>query len=533
VSDQTLAVGTRLDDFQITAVLGQGGFGVTYKAIDERLQRDVAIKEYLPRQFAFRDETATVRPRGPQDQEVFTWGLTRFIDEARALALFKHPNIVAVIRYLEANGTAYLVMEYEEGKDLERWLAGRSEAVPEQMLIERILLPLLDGLAKIHQKGLLHRDIKPENVFIRRDGSPVLIDFGSSRAHGEGQSNTLTSIISAGYSPFEQYGGAQRQGPWSDLYALGGTLYRIVCGGPPTDAIARHQGIEQPSALSVGAGRYSEQLLRAIDQSLAIDPAERPQSATELIALLPGHVASVSPDQSATQVRRPIAAPPQRRWLPVAIGSVLLLSVASGVVWYIERGLPGTPPVVAESAQQTTPEIDPSAPSSDPIETRDAASSPVPAADSNAAGDAGPIAEPPAAVDERAILAGWSLPDDVDNYRSNQIAGGLLAYTSNKEKFDACLAVGCADLATLMGKIEEALRGYEWSKAGYHGSIRLDNPRTLTNPDCPFLIDVAETITSEGATRSQQRSYCTRDGFDRRVEHAGVISDQPVVGTAS
>lgn len=528
MSDQTLAVGTRIDDFQITAVLGQGGFGVTYKAIDERLQRDVAIKEYLPRQFAFRDDTATVRPRGPQDQEVFTWGLTRFIDEARALALFKHPNIVAVIRYLEANGTAYLVMEYEEGKDLERWLAGRSEAVPEQVLIERILLPLLDGLAKIHQKGLLHRDIKPENVFIRRDGSPVLIDFGSSRAHGQGQSNTLTSIISAGYSPFEQYGGAQRQGPWSDLYSLGGTLYRIVCGGPPTDAIARHQGIEQPSALTVGAGRYSEQLLRAIDQSLAIDPTQRPQSAAELIALLPGQVAVESADQSATQIRRPIAAPPRRRWLPVAIGSALLLLLAAAVLWYMQRGVPGSPATVTESVQPTTAAIEANAPA--PLSIEPSNAMPTPAAELDTPGNAGPIAAPRAAVDERSILAGWSLPADVDNYRNNQIAGGLLAYTSNKEKFDACLAAGCADLPALMGKIEEALRGYEWSKGGYRGSIRLDNPRTLTNPDCPFLIDVDETITREGATRNQQRSYCTRDGFDRRVEHAGTVSDQPVVG---
>ena len=527
VSDQTLAIDTRLDDFRITAVLGQGGFGVTYKAVDERLQRNVAMKEYLPQQFALRDETATVRPRGAQHEEVFRWGLARFIDEARALAMFKHPNIVAVIRYFEANGTAYLVMEYEEGKDLERWVSGRSEGVPEALLVDRIVRPLLDGLAKIHEKGLLHRDIKPENVFIRRDGSPVLIDFGSSRAQDPGQSNTLTSIVSAGYSPFEQYGGSQRQGPWSDLYALAGTIYRVIAGRAPIDAIARHQGTELPSAVVVGAGRYSEQLLRAIDQALALDPAARPQTAAAFAALLPGSTQGLVADESATQVRRPVAAAPQRRWLPIAVGSLVLGSVVAAIVLYrsSEQSAPAVDTQVAVPAQ-TPGSTGATAP---PTTTSPAATSTA-SADTKVAPDTGPIAPPPAAADERAILAGWSLPDDVDNYRNNQIAGGLLAYTSNKEKFDACLAAGCAELTSLMAKIEDALKGYEWSRGVYHGSIRLDNPRRLDNPNCKFLIDVNESIRSEAAERTQQRSYCTGNGFDRRVEHAGPISDRTFVG---
>lgn len=517
VSDQTLPIETRLDDFRITALLGQGGFGVTYKAVDERLQRSVAIKEYLPRQYALRDETATVRPRGPQDEAIFTWGLNRFIDEARALALFKHPNIVAVIRYLEANGTAYLVMEYEEGKDLERWLAGRSEAVPEPLLVERILRPLLDGLAKIHEKGLLHRDIKPENVFIRRDGSPVLIDFGSSRAQEQAKGNAMTTLVSAGYSPFEQYGGSQQQGPWSDLYALAGTMYRVIAGSAPVDAIARHQGVVQPGATEVGAGRYSEQLLRAIDQALALDPAQRPQSAAEFAALLPGGGASSTAAQSVTQVRRPTVAP-RRRWLPISIGILTIALLAGGVALY----------------RMPAPQIEaPPPPAQDaPVASNDLP--PTPRADANAQPPNGttPIAAPAATADERAILAGWSLPDDVDNYRSNQIAGALLAYTSNKEKFDDCLAAGCPDVPALMAKIEEALKGYEWTHGDYHGSIRLDNPRRLDNSDCPFLIDVNESIRGDAGERVQQRSYCTRNGFDRRVEHAGAVTDRPIVGAA-
>ncbi len=534
MSDQTLAIDTRLDDFRITAVLGQGGFGVTYKAVDERLQRAVAIKEYLPQQFALRDETATVRPRGAQHEEVFKWGLARFIDEARTLAMFKHPNIVAVIRYLEANGTAYLVMEYEEGKDLERWISGRSEGVPEALLVDRILRPLLDGLAKIHEKGLLHRDIKPENVFIRRDGTPVLIDFGSSRAQDPGQSNTLTSIVSAGYSPFEQYGGTQRQGPWSDLYALAGTIYRVIAGRAPIDAIARHQGTELPSAVVVGAGRYSGQLLRAIDQALALDPRARPQTAAAFADLLRGAARSVENDDSATQLRPPVPISPTRRWFPFVAGLLLLTVVGAGAVLLYrssEQPLPPSTqaPVATESASTTAPTTVAStttsstAPKSD-VAPESTASPPEPGPTSQPS-EAGPIAPAPAAADERAILEGWLLPDDVDNYRNNQIAGALLAYTSNKEKFDACLAAGCAEQTSLMTKIEEALKGYEWSRGAYRGSIRLDNPRRLDNPNCRFLIDVNESISSDVAERKQQRSYCTSNGFDRRVEHAGPIGD--------
>jgi len=533
VSDQTLAIDTRLDDFRITAVLGQGGFGVTYKAVDERLQRAVAIKEYLPQQFALRDETATVRPRGAQHEEVFKWGLARFIDEARTLAMFKHPNIVAVIRYLEANGTAYLVMEYEEGKDLERWISGRSDGVPEGLLVDKILRPLLGGLAKIHEKGLLHRDIKPENVFIRRDGTPVLIDFGSSRAQDPGQSNTLTSIVSAGYSPFEQYGGSQRQGPWSDLYALAGTIYRVIAGRAPIDAIARHQGTELPSAVFVGAGRYSERFLRAIDQALALDPRARPQTAAAFADLLPRSAGSVANDDSATQVHRSVPTSPARRWLPFAAGVLLLTVLGTAAVLLYrssEQPLP-TPStqtsVAAESASTTAPTsvASTATPSTAPEVAPQSIASPPGAGATSQPSDAGPIAPPPAAADERAILEGWSLPNDVDNYRNNQIAGGLLAYTSNKEKFDACLAAGCAELTSLMAKIEEALKGYEWSRGNYRGSIRLDNPRRLDNPNCRFLIDVNESIRSDTAERKQQRSYCTGNGFDRRVEHAGPISD--------
>ncbi|HUO83327.1 MAG TPA: tetratricopeptide repeat protein [Gammaproteobacteria bacterium] len=345
-----LPPGYELDQFRIAEVLGQGGFGITYRALDTRLERTVAIKEYLPRQFAWRGDDSTVLPREDGDREVFAWGLKRFIDEARALARFRHPNIVAVMQFLEANGTAYLVMEYEEGCNLEAWLMLHPEGMAEDVLIDRILLPLLDGLQKVHDKGLLHRDIKPENVFIRHDGTPVLIDFGASRPHGKDATVNLTSLISAGYSPFEQYGGAGRQGPWSDLYALAGTMYRVVTGQKPADALVRQQGEAIVPAVEAGRGRYSEAFLSAIDRALALDPAERPQTAAEFRGLL--HRGAVRGDSDATYVRpgREVAKAGRRRG---ARASMLALAVAAiaGVAWWLwsDRLAETRPPAAAES----------------------------------------------------------------------------------------------------------------------------------------------------------------------------------------
>ncbi|MGH8495402.1 MAG: protein kinase domain-containing protein [Gammaproteobacteria bacterium] len=335
-----LPPGYVLEQFHITELLGQGGFGITYKAIDTRLQRTVAIKEYLPRHFAYRGDDSTVLPREDDDRETFAWGLKRFIDEARALARFRHPNIVAVMQFLEANGTAYLVMEYEEGRNLEAWLALHPQGADEDVLVDGILLPLLDGLEKVHEKGLLHRDIKPENVFMRRDGTPVLIDFGASRPHGKAATATLTSLISVGYTPFEQYGGAGRQGPWTDLYALAGTMYRVIAGQKPPDAIARQQGEVLTPAAEAGRGRYGETFLSAIDRALALDPAERPQSAAEFRAMVRGGTA----DKDATFIRR---GPGVRsaaegwlghrslRWAPGAAGAL----VVAGIIALTQPGL--------------------------------------------------------------------------------------------------------------------------------------------------------------------------------------------------
>jgi serine/threonine protein kinase len=519
----TLPVGYRLDDYRIVAVLGQGGFGITYKARDERLERDVALKEYLPRQYASREADSTVRPRSPGDAETFEWGRRRFIDEARALAKFKHPNIVAVIRYLEANGTAYLVMEYEDGRDLEKWTLARTDPPSEETLLGRILLPLLDGLEKIHAAGLLHRDIKPENVFIRRDGSPVLIDFGSSRAQAGG--SNLTSIVSAGYSPFEQYGAGEGQGPWSDLYALAGTLYRVVVGRPPTDAIARFQGSPHEPASVAASGRYSAGFLAALDRALASEPRERPQSAAEFRTLLgaPPSASAATP-APATYVRPPsetvvLSAPRPGIRPGVLLGGLLALAAAVAVGAFLLFGneTPPPPPVKGppESAVESSPattavRTDPDDVAATTVETE--------------AQEQAPSEPPPAAPKEDSILDGLTITDAVRTYRQSQIGGALLAYVSNRVKFDACMTEQCAELPQHMARVQEALDGYTWREADAEGRLKIANPRKLAREDCVFLIDVVEEIAIAGARREQTRAYCTNNGFDRVLQSAGPVN---------
>ena len=276
----------RLHWYVIERVLGQGGFGITYLAFDFNLDQHVAIKEYLPMELAVREGDNSVYPASASHGERYRWGLERFITEARTLAKFKHPAIVRVLSVFEENRTAYMVMEYERGESLQDILTSR-KTLEEQELM-KILFPLLGGLELIHSQGFIHRDIKPANIFIREDQSPVLLDFGSARQALGLQTRTLTSIVSPGYAPFEQYySKSDKQGPWTDIYGLGATLYRAVSGRPPMDAIDRSEAILKAQrdmfvpATEIGRGRYSQRFLKAIDHALLFSEKQRPQSVAE------------------------------------------------------------------------------------------------------------------------------------------------------------------------------------------------------------------------------------------------------------
>ena len=206
---QALPPGFRLGSYRVVRVLGVGGFGVTYLCEHTSLGHRVAVKEYLPNEFAVR-EGATVHPKSAADRDDFEWGLARFVDEARTLTRFRHPNLVRVSDYFEANNTAYIVMDYEDGEPLDVLLKRHGTLTEAQL--KRVLLPVADGLRQVHAAGFLHRDIKPSNIFVRRsDESPVLLDFGSARQALGRKSRSMTAIASAGYSPPEQYPGFSSQ----------------------------------------------------------------------------------------------------------------------------------------------------------------------------------------------------------------------------------------------------------------------------------------------------------------------------------
>ncbi len=270
-----LPSGYSLHEYRINSVLGAGGFGLTYLATDANLNLKVALKEYLPSEFASRDEDSTVRPKSSSAEESFKWGLQRFMEEARTLASFHHPNIVRVMRFFEANQTGYMVMEFVDGTALTEWIESR-RPLPQESLLA-LARPILDGLEVIHKAGYLHRDIKPANIYVRADDTPVLLDFGSARQTMGGRKE-LTAVVSPGYAPFEQYHTHGKQGPWTDLYALGGVLYWMISGAKPVEAAARVRYDIMPPAAQAAVAPYGNQLLAAIDWALKPNEEERPQT---------------------------------------------------------------------------------------------------------------------------------------------------------------------------------------------------------------------------------------------------------------
>jgi len=282
-----LPVGYRINEYNIERPLGGGGFGITYLARDSNLQLPVAIKEYFPSDLVTRgaDQAVQVRASKPEQQEQYDWGLERFLDEARALATFRHPNIVRVLRYFRENGTAYIVMEYESGLSLKRWVP--QHAPLSQRTLLSIIYPLLDGLEAVHKTGFLHRDIKPDNIYVRADGTPVLLDFGAARRVTADRD--MTNIVSPGFAPFEQYHSQGNQGPWTDIYSLGAVMYWMTTGKKPIESAARVKNDTMLPASSLAeVSVYGATLLDAIEWAMHPDESRRPQTVALLRAAIQG-----------------------------------------------------------------------------------------------------------------------------------------------------------------------------------------------------------------------------------------------------
>jgi serine/threonine protein kinase/formylglycine-generating enzyme required for sulfatase activity len=320
INAQALPAGTRLEEFVIEGILGSGGFGVTYLARDTSLGRQVVIKENLPAQFCFRDPSSlTVAPRHTtgEDAENFRWSLENFSKEAAMLASLNHPGIVKVLRSFQGFGTAYFVMPFVEGMTLDallvsRWAKGQCLTEKE---LHRLLELVLSALGYLHDRGIYHRDIKPGNILITNEGVPLLIDFGSARQRLSERS--MTVVESAGYTPFEQLQSRGNVGPWSDLYALGGTLVKALTGEAPPKAMDRmRKDPHRPLAERVDLlSQFTWGFLHGIDKSLAVDEESRWQNAGEWLVLLQREVRAEMPSSEPPAKTEPPPLPktPRRK----------------------------------------------------------------------------------------------------------------------------------------------------------------------------------------------------------------------------
>jgi serine/threonine protein kinase len=301
-----LPVGTRFGELEITGTLGVGGFGIVYLARDHSLEREIAIKEYMPSQFALRDGQSHVSVRSVSMKETFELGRRSFVNEAKLLARFDHPSLLKVYRFWEANGTAYMAMPRLVGQNLREARKARPTPPPEAW-VRRIFDSVLGGLETLHAQHVWHRDVAPDNIFMPADGSPpILLDFGAARQAISDRTQVFTAILKPSFAPIEQYAEATtlRQGPWTDFYALAAAMHELLTGRPPPPATARAMG-DELAPLDVPG--YSPSFLAGLDWALRVPPHQRPQSVAEWREALDGH-APVPPPQAAAP--RTVATPP-------------------------------------------------------------------------------------------------------------------------------------------------------------------------------------------------------------------------------
>jgi serine/threonine protein kinase/peptidoglycan hydrolase-like protein with peptidoglycan-binding domain len=343
-----LPIGSRLFGYELAAVLGQGTFGITYRARDSKLARDVAIKEYLPTALALREGGTTVVPRSTELAGDFAWGRERFLEEARTLAKLGHaPSIVRVHDFLEANGTAYMVMELVTGETLEQRIKRNGRL--SSSAIRCLLYPLLDGLEQVHEAGFLHRDIKPANIILDGKGQPTLIDFGAARAAVAGHTATMTAVFTPGYAAAEQFASG-KQGPWTDIYGLSATLYHAITGETLPNAIDRTLDDAYCALIKRAPSGYPSGLLTGVDAGLAVRAIDRPQDIASWRPMLfqttdlkveDGTIAICHPSVPSSPIAAPaVPASSKQQQFPLwvgAAGAVAAVALLAGGGFFVAK----------------------------------------------------------------------------------------------------------------------------------------------------------------------------------------------------
>ncbi|AHG20836.1 nuclease PIN [Chania multitudinisentens RB-25] len=362
----SLPIGYRFNEFEIKEVIGEGGFGIVYRAYDHQLERIIAIKEYIPSTLVIRNEDLTLSLRGERFSRTFQAGLNSFIQEARLLARFSHPALLHVLRFWEENGTAYMGMQFYTGTTLKKFRAQHPEKINEAW-IRNLLPPLLSAINTIHQEGYLHRDISLDNIQVQENQLPVLLDFGSARKEIGNLSDETEIMLKPGFAPIEQYteNSDGEQGPWTDIYALGAMLHTLIVGTPPPVSVVRCiEDRYQPLTERRPKG-YSLDLLDAIDRALALKPEDRPQTINEMAELLHLSIASeneiIGAPPAATASLLPTVMPQAtnetpnvKRLRPLLIGAgVAAVFIAGLIIWV--SGEPSSAPTTAENNTATAP----------------------------------------------------------------------------------------------------------------------------------------------------------------------------------
>jgi hypothetical protein len=325
-SGNALPIGHKLHEFEVTGLVGEGGFGIVYLARDTQLQRTVAIKEYMPHSLAARASDLSVTVRSERQRETFNLGMRSFVNEARLLASFDHPALIKVYRFWEENGTAYMVMPYYQGPTLKNWLREQGKS-PDEAWLKGMLAPLLDALEAIHADHCYHRDIAPDNILLLGPNKPLLLDFGAARRVIGDATQALTVILKPGYAPVEQYAEvpSMKQGPWTDVYALCAVLYAVIMGKAPPASVGRLMKDDMVPLMQAAKGRYSPPFLAAIDAGLTVHPDQRLH---DVAALRERLFASELPPGMAEPVAAPADEDERTQIMPSGVDAATLITQA-------------------------------------------------------------------------------------------------------------------------------------------------------------------------------------------------------------